>query len=443
MRVSASRVARRVVGLAIAAGVASAAVVPWTTTVGVTAQAASVSKVRYKLATGVTMTRIRYANTPNEVRVLTVLPQRGPRLDVVAAGSAFPMYKLTSGMAAGNDAIAGVNGDFATRYGAPVHTTLINGELWTSGSSGGPGFAVTPSGANAYVGQPKLRMFARLQGQSPVTISEWNVGSPSSSTIHAYSERGGTGVTPPGKANPKSTDPYYCAVRLNATSGRGWSGSARTYITQMFRAKVQACQRTPLSLGTEAGNIVLASKSKTGTASSWIKSLTRGTKVRLSYGFSDWPGVTEVIGGTPMLVQGGKNIAPKYYSGADNLLWYNPRTSVGINRGCRDADPGTACKIWVVTVDGRQGSSGWSKGMQLPRLAEEFRSLGARWAMNLDGGASTAMWLKKRNDAYCLSTPAVGGCLVNKPSSSNGERVTISGLNVLPTVDAKTPSTLR
>src|SRR5687767_2931626 len=111
MRTPARRVTRRTMGLATAAFVATTTLVPWNATIGVTAQAADFARSSWNLAPGVKLTRIRYRNVPNEVRVLTIDPQRGPRLDVVAAGPEFPSYRLTSGMAASNGAIAGVNGD--------------------------------------------------------------------------------------------------------------------------------------------------------------------------------------------------------------------------------------------------------------------------------------------------------------------------------------------
>jgi hypothetical protein len=427
--------------VATAALVLAATFVPWTGSVGVTARAAAASRQSWKIAPGVKLTRVRYPNVPNEVRILTIFPQRGPRLDVVPAGSEFPMYRLTSGMAAGNDAIAGVNGDFATPYGAPVHTTMIDGELWNSASSGGPGFAISHDGANAYIGIPKLKMEARV-GQTSQDIAEWNVGTPATWSIHAYTRRGGSRVQPPGTSSPRTTDPVFCAARLSPTSGYDWSNDARAMIVRTYEVRAQACDRTRMGLGSEGGNVVLASKSRDGARSQWLRSLAVGSRVRLAYGFGGWPGVTDVVGGTPMLVRDRENVAPSYYSGADNLLWYNPRTSVGINGGCVDTDPGSRCKIWVVTVDGRQAPN-WSKGMQLPRLAKEFIGLGARYAMNLDGGASTAMWVKRRRDAYCQSNSSVGGCLVNRPSASFGERATIDGLTLLPQPDASTPRALR
>jgi len=63
--------------------------------------------------------------------------------------------------------------------------------------------------------------------------------------------------------------------------------------------------------------------------------------------------------------------------------------------------------------------------------------------LNLDGGGSTAMWVRRR-DSYCESKSLVGGCLVNRPfGSSQQERATRAAIVVLPRADDGTPATLR
>jgi exopolysaccharide biosynthesis protein len=79
----------------------------------------------------------------------------------------------------------------------------------------------------------------------------------------------------------------------------------------------------------------------------------------------------------------------------------------------------------------------------MPYLADELIRAGAYRALNLDGGGSTTMLAKKRNSSYCQSAPSVGGCLVQRPSPSTGERATRSAIVVLPSADAGTPSGLR
>jgi len=439
---------RKAVGVLAGLAVSAGAILSFASA-GAPANAATTPTVKaYRLSAGVKLTTIRYPKNPQEVRILTVLPGAGPRVDIATAGSKFPMWKLTSGMSSGNTgALAGVNGDFATPTGAPSHMTMIDGELWTTGAVSGMAFSISDDGQRAYVGHPIIDMkLTRLDGKRVLKVADWNAGQPHSGQISGYTQRGGSDYPPPGSASPTSADPRYCAVRLVPVAGYGysWSGALKTAITRRYAVQAQPdpCTKTPLALGTDPGAIVLAARGKTPGAHS-INSLAPGGVVRMWWSFTGWPGVTDVIGANPTLLDNGVNVAPDYYPGADNILWYNPRTSVGITKGCSDADLLTACKIFILTVDGRQSSSGWSKGMKLPALASELRQLGAWNAVNLDGGGSTAMWVKKKNSAYCQSTPAVGGCLVNRPSASTGERVTIDALTVLGSGDGGTPVGLR
>lgn len=151
-----------------------------------------------------------------------------------------------------------------------------------------------------------------------------------------------------------------------------------------------------------------------GAAATW---LTTNAKpgIRLHVDEPSFNG--SVINGGPRLVHNGRvevNAAedgvvhpgdPSYvYSWA---IKRNPRTMVGIDRLGR---------LLVVTVDGRQ--PGYSEGFSLLEGADFLRSLGARDAINLDGGGSTAM--------------AVNGRLATSPSDATGERPIGDALLILP-----------
>jgi exopolysaccharide biosynthesis protein len=75
----------------------------------------------------------------------------------------------------------------------------------------------------------------------------------------------------------------------------------------------------------------------------------------------------------------------------------HPRTGIGLTR-----DGSTL----FVTVDGRRTTA---VGMTIREFAIFMRALGAVWAVNLDGGASTTM--------------VAGGKLANSPSDRLGERL--------------------
>jgi hypothetical protein len=85
----------------------------------------------------------------------------------------------------------------------------------------------------------------------------------------------------------------------------------------------------------------------------------------------------------------------------------NPRTIAGI-------EPGG--KLLLVAVDGH--APGYSVGASFKEEAAVMASLGAKEAVNLDGGGSTTM--------------TVGGDLVNRPSDATGERPVGDAVVLLP-----------
>ncbi len=81
------------------------------------------------------------------------------------------------------------------------------------------------------------------------------------------------------------------------------------------------------------------------------------------------------ISGETLLLMGGQTIP-----GLNNTV-KEPRTAVGYSKNGRT--------IYLVVVDGRQ--TFYSEGMTLKELADTMQSLGADYAMNLDGGGSSTM----------------------------------------------------
>jgi hypothetical protein len=68
--------------------------------------------------------------------------------------------------------------------------------------------------------------------------------------------------------------------------------------------------------------------------------------------------------------------------------------------------------------------------MTLIGFADYMKSLGAVYAVNLDGGGSTTMWV-------------AGQGIVNEPSDSTGERSVTNAVLVLPGADTSEPTPLR
>ena len=125
---------------------------------------------------------------------------------------------------------------------------------------------------------------------------------------------------------------------------------------------------------------------------------------------------TVVVGGGPRLLRAGRvavAAAAEGFRPPQSPFFFRsfvagrqPRTLAGVR------PDGT---LLLVTVDGRL--PGWSVGMTLAEAARLMRSLGARDALNLDGGGS--------------STMVVRGEVVNRPSDRVERRVS-DGLFVFP-----------
>ena len=115
-------------------------------------------------------------------------------------------------------------------------------------------------------------------------------------------------------------------------------------------------------MGGAAGTVVLASRAS--SAGNTILPLAAGQEVHLRWYMQGWPRTVDVIGGTPMLVRDGVNVAPGFHPGDPYIFNNNPRTAVGVTAECQDPRRSTICRMFIVTVDGRQ--QGWSRGMRFP-----------------------------------------------------------------------------
>jgi flagellar hook assembly protein FlgD len=119
-----------------------------------------------------------------------------------------------------------------------------------------------------------------------------------------------------------------------------------------------------------------------------------------------WGGITDAVGGGPVIVRNGKPVFRSFESfTAGQLAARNPRTGVG-----QTADG----RILLVAVDGRQ--PGYSTGLTNFELALLMMRLGAVTASALDAGGSTTM--------------AFDGKLLNRPSDPGGERPVAEALLV-------------
>lgn len=139
-----------------------------------------------------------------------------------------------------------------------------------------------------------------------------------------------------------------------------------------------------------------------GTAAEFVRALRPADRIQLHLNFEPaLTGVQQAVAGSHMLVWNGETASLD----RDDPLVYarHPRTAIGYNDEV----------VFLVTVDGRQ--PGYANGMTLPELAELFVALGADAALNLDGGGSTTMAIRRSED-QSLS-------VVNRPSDGSPRAV--------------------
>jgi hypothetical protein len=383
----------------------------------------------YDLAPGVEMWRIRYPG-PYQVRVLRIDPAQAT-IDVYPAAPTFGTITRVSTQAEANGAIAAVNGDFGTFRGMPVHPNMIDAVLRTSGLARGSSLSVNESGDRAWAKTPTEVITATTASHS-FPVRRLNAGTARRKEIVAFTKPGGSIEQP-------ASD--MCAARLSPNGPSRWSDANQSGISRTYTVDAQPdpCRFAALGFGStsDPGTVILQAK-RTCRCAAHIKALTVGDSIDLTWETQGRPDTTDEIGGMPLLVRAGANVAPGPNAGASYFFDRNPRTGVGITRGCTDTDLTTQCYVYLITVDGRQ--AGWSVGMTFTRFAQEFlhQSPPAYYAFNLDGGGASEMWVAHSDSAYCQLHPPPGGCTVNRPSDGH-ERAAISSLQVLSGADPGDP----
>jgi uncharacterized protein YigE (DUF2233 family) len=311
---------------------------------------------------GMTHVRIVEHTQPWNINVIEVdLTNPHVQMRAMAAQNRVGGRETVSGMVArqeqaGHRVVAAINGDFfTTSY--PVATHIQEGEMAyepvTRGERPGIGFS---SDNMAMVEMPFLNASLSFADTS-VVIDGVNKPRADGELVLYNRYRGsGTGTTSDGsEIAVRAIDDWAvnATVRVVVEEVRGNSGN------------------TPIA----AGEAVLSGQGSRGAF--LANHLSVGDTLSVNLGAR--PGLdnlTEMISGGPFIVVDGQvDVGPRG-DGVDR----HPRTAVGI-----DAD---GSRLYMVTVDGRQGASA---GVTLTELAEWMVSVGIDRAMNLDGGGSTTL----------------------------------------------------
>jgi hypothetical protein len=282
------------------------------------------------------------------------------------------------------DVAGGVNADFFlfTPPGVPTNLLVSGGRVVTGPSS----HAVL---AFDSLGAPHLATFrvegslATIRGRYGVTA--WNRAAPAG--IALYDDAWGA-----------STDTLSNSVEV-VLEGRG---VGRVSIVDTMAAGVVI----------PPGGVVLVGRGSEARAA--LLALRVGDSVRVNVALRPFHPL-EAVGGRPVLLRDSAIVAEADTAGGPGFATgRHPRTAVGIGRNGR--------RLLLVAVDGRQQP--YSDGMTLRELANLLRGLGARDAINLDGGGSTTL---------VYADPDASGVLriANRPSDSTGERAVGAALAIV------------
>ena len=353
------------------------------------------ARTRYRVRTeyvadGVRLQKILDRRGPRRIRVLRIDPAAASELEVVLATNVIPYHEPTSSMARRTGAIAAINGDYTilpSREGAgrPVNLFAHDGRLIASPLIWGRNFALTSDELTSYIGHPKLKATLIQEPPDPAwSIPKWNEFP--SGRVSAYTPEGGRFFLPPKDA---------CSIRLFRASSLRWQeGDAG--LEQDYRVDLVRCsaQRVPRKGGT-----VVSVPLDQPRSLRFAGQFARDEIVTLEW-TTGWPGVLDTIGGNPTLIEDGRMTT---YCEGSSFCHRHPRTGVGVT---------PEGEILLVTVDGRQPR--WSVGASIGEFGRLFRFLGASWALNLDGGGSTTMWVRGqiRNRPSGGYERAVGSALV-------------------------------
>lgn len=343
-----------------------------------------------RIAPGLVFTRIIEKKLPRRTFVLEMDPRKAVTLDVALADAALPGTETIRAIANRHDALAATNGDFGDpRIGRPTHPMLIDDVLVQTSAQRGPLFAVSRDERSVFVGKPELVITAtEVDPNLTWTIDRWNRGPAAPGEIVAFSPVGGT-LEPPADQQ--------CSVRLTPAEP---PSSANDGVSQRFTVAETGCPSAGMD---RQGGVVISAAPATDEATHLL-ALAPGSTVVLRWSFG-WD-ASDVVGGMPVLVEGGRTVAP---SCSTVFCRRNPRTAIGwTGRG----------HVLLVVVDGRRRR--WSVGASLNEMAQIMRDLGARVALNLDGGGSSTMIVK--------------GELVNRPSDDR-ERHLTNAVLILPGED--------
>ena len=326
-----------------------------------------------------------------------------PALDAELATGIVPERELLSDLARRTEAVASLNGGYfviGPADGTPgdlAGVSMLDGELVSESVGSRTSLVLTERGAR--VGPVRTRLRATASDGAVREIDGLNR---KPGLIRGCGGTGGDVPTELPKHDFTCTDASELILYTEAFGATTEPGDGVEAVLDRRGRVVEL--RDTRGGAIPAGGSVLAG---TGDGADWLRSHAQpGSKVAIRT--SPHAGVgTDIVNGGPRLLDNGRDAINAFAEGfhwPENPEFFyrfgvrrNPRTLAGVTAGGR---------VLLVAIDGRR--PGHSVGASFEESAAVMRALGARDALNLDGGGSTGM--------------TVGPSLVTRPSDATGER---------------------
>jgi Phosphodiester glycosidase/SPOR domain len=327
---------------------------------------------------------------------------RGPLLDAALANGIVPERELLSDLARRTGAVASLNGGYfviGPADGTPgdlAGISMLDGELVSESVGDRTSLVLTERGAR--VDPLRTRLHARASDGATREIDGLNR---KPGLIRGCGGTGGDLPTEEPKHDFTCTDASELILFTDAFGGSTEPGEGAEAALDRDGRVVEL--REPRGGAIPEGGSVVAG---TREGADWLREHARpGSRVATR----TWPNAhrADVVNGGPRLLRDGN---PSINAFAEGFHWpenpeffyrfgvrRNPRTLAGVTaRG----------RVLLVAIDGRR--PGHSVGASFDESAAVMKVLGARDALNLDGGGSTGM--------------TIGSDLVTRPSDPTGER---------------------
>ena len=332
---------------------------------------------RVELSAGVEHLQLERAEPPVTVDVARLAPDAPVSLRAVLSNDRVagppPGLERTSSMCLRVRCIVAVNGDFAVvGSDQPMGGLVTGGQLLRSPSASHHQLSITKDG-RLQAGPFEWSGTLVPTDLQALALDGVNVNRGEDQVVLYTPAFGPTTDTSGDTPGTQGTSPTEASLVLRTVEPAGPLRLGQTTLVEV------------LALSEDGGDLpippdggVLAGHGRGASALSdlWgrVQAGTAGARALLR--LEAPAGVTESVGGTPILLRDGT----RWFTDVDDgfTRGRHPRTVVGWNAGG---------ETFLVTVDGRQPEV--SAGMTLAEAADLLLALGATEAINLDGGGST------------------------------------------------------